>query len=345
MSKQRNHIPKDNAELNADEKTEGNTELKRVYAECVESLEKIKKDLNDSASQDLQEQEEPLQPHKGLLPVSERTSSVKERIPQTPELDEKDDISNDQKVWKWCSRYLIVFLVLIIAIFGGAWHKDLSPGKLNDFLKTSFTPGKSSHDKIIDELNELLKTPQFNENVPVYGLTIMKNAFKNALDDKEKAPVIVLLMATPEQNDLVRNISHQLANLIAAGRENSLPVTSLQINSKHSQSDIENLYQTTFQQQGKSVLLLENLEELDPRNAMVLHQFSDGENSVIHSTFTIVTLKYKQQVTVDFNASLKQLAEISTNELQSLWKPFWSNDNLDCVINRIAENTVVLLNK
>ncbi len=322
------NITKDNnddAEYIADENAP-----ERLYAKCVEGLDELKADIAQKEDRS------------ALPPTPKRTppSSKQERKLQTPKIDQKDNTSNDQRNQQGWSSY---FIPLIIAIICGLLlHKDFleEKWKASFFKASSSSSSKPSHDEIINSLNELLKTPQFNENVPVIGLTIIKNAFRNALDENEKAPVIVLLMANPKQSDLVRNISQQLANLLTTGK-----ATSIQINSEHSESDIENFYDETFLQQKKSVLLLENLEELDPKNAMVLHQFSDGENSVIKSTFTIVTLKYQQQITVDSNVSLKQLSEISTRELQNRWKPSWTNDNLDCIINRISENTVVLLNK
>lgn len=277
------------------------------------------------------------------LPKKTRTTPSRTPIIPKPKSDETDG-KNEQT----CS--LCFFMILCLLFFGalvGLYLKDPKhwSSSLNGYLELNLMPNRPRPDEIIASLDELFKTPQFNENVPAYGLAIMKNAFKNALDANAKAPVLLLLMATQHQSDLVHNISHQLANLIATGKANAHWPDSHEINSKHTEGDIESFYNDTFLQRMQPVLLLENLEQLDSSNAMVFHQFTDADNSVIPSTFTIVTLKYQQQVTVDFDVSLKELSEISNNELSSLWSNYWSKDNLDCVINRIAESTVVLVNK
>src|SRR5699024_1503403 len=99
-----------------------------------------------------------------------------------------------------------------------------------------------------------------------------------------------------------------------------------------------------FDTQKQTVLLLEDLQHLSPDVAMTFHQFMDGENSRIKSTFVILTLTYPQNITVETNVSLKKLSNISAQELERLWKDSYSKDNLDCLINRIATNTVVLVN-
>lgn len=277
---------------------------------------------------------------KGTLTTPTRTQNIPK-----PKISETDHDKNDQT--KWPLYYIIGLCLIFIAALVGLYLKDPNhwSAKFDDYLKQSTKSSSLRPDKIITSLDELLNTPQFNEHVPAYGLTVMKNAFRNALDPNVKAPVLLLLMATQNQNDLVHNISHQLASLIATGETNDLWPDSYEINSTHTEGDIESFYSSTFVQQKQPVLLLENLEQLDSANAMVFHQYTDGDNSVTKSTFTIVTLKYQQKVTVDFDVSLRQLSEISANELTNLWSNSWSKDNLDCVINRIAENTVVLVNK
>lgn len=172
--------------------------------------------------------------------------------------------------------------------------------------------------------------------MPVFGRKILMRAFEEALDDNAKSPVALLLMASPSQRKLVHDIVHQIVNLVEA--EPSI----FEIKPSCDEKTIETIFSKTFIEQQRRCLILESVEKLEGSVAMVLHQFTDNENSIIKNSFIIMTLEYTHEYLVDSKISMKKIGEISSEELRRLWSSAHNNDNLDCLINRVAERTVVL---
>lgn len=172
--------------------------------------------------------------------------------------------------------------------------------------------------------------------------SVIRSAFEKST--KTSDPVVLLLISSMSQHEKLKNISTEIGILFAEVFRGELFEHSL--TKEDTGLNVESLYSDTFKMHdsGRNVLLLHDLQNYSLENIMTFHQYVDGEDSRIKSTFTIMTLTSPDDSLFNFNgtADFKDFQETSTSVLSSLWKNY--RGDFHCLINRIAKYPIVFSN-
>nr|XP_027197696.1 uncharacterized protein LOC113792029 [Dermatophagoides pteronyssinus] len=249
---------------------------------------------------------------------------------------DKNENSTKSSLKYWISAIFLVILASAVLSFPIEFRKVSL--LFNEFGK----PNSLNHDQI-ELIQKFLN--ETNSFMPDISQGILQTVIYNVYSSSASS-IILLLIGNAEQQVQLHDISQNLANLIVELKQEDYFPT-IQLDQHYTSDMIEHQFETVFNEEQRSVMVLEHLESLPSTVTTTFHQFVDNNQSKIPKSFTIITLVQNyttlKSIEVDKDMSLLDLEKISTEILQQLWSKEVPKESLDCLINRLAEYSIILL--
>lgn len=177
----------------------------------------------------------------------------------------------------------------------------------------------------------------YESHIPPIGTKILKRITRKA-NVNSGAPLALLLMSSTAQQSVLDGLTEDIGTFFDSNKQ----IVGLE--NMASPDDIEKAYKEAFEKKKLEVMIMKNLELLQPSLAMTFHQFINDVDSKVVPSFVILSLKYNENLLVNRNATYRQFQTISSKVLHDLWSNTYYDDQLESLQGRIAENTIVLIN-
>ena len=287
-------------------------------------------------------------PYSSLREQMEAVEQNDENESETHPMEVREELIDDQtsKQGFNCFNWMIALLAILAVIasyfiFDG--QRFLGDTQFNDSVI-----GINEWQTFESEFSSFERN--YSEVIPIKGFKILNSSVKKVMNRNKRSqrmhnssPAILLLIATEENQNVLKCVVKGLVDSINKAYNENNPIV---INGKRTDAtDIVDKFDLNFRDNKKHTIIIENIESIEAKDVMSLHQFTDHENAKYKDVIIVMTAINYQKLNVTKSANPREMDAIASQLFQIKWKNFLPEEQSFALISRLTPSVVTLIGR